>query len=43
MPIQDDSDLRAVAREDDEGLFGRNIDGQLVRVDTPTESASPVA
>ena len=25
-------------RDDDEGLFSRDIDGQLVRLDAPTES-----
>src|SRR5688500_3888614 len=30
--------LSGPIRDDDEGLFSRDIDGQLVRVDAPTES-----
>ena len=35
-----DSDFVAglFVRDDDEGLFSRDINGQLVRLDTPTES-----
>src|SRR5262245_6343327 len=31
------SQFGGVARDDDEGLFSRDINGQLVRLDTPTE------
>lgn len=32
------SDLAASARDDDEGLFSRDLNGQLVRLDAPTEA-----
>src|SRR3954452_117372 len=31
-------DLAASARDDDEGLFSRDLNGQLVRLDAPTEA-----
>src|SRR6202161_1029359 len=36
--MNDEFDLAPSARDDDEGLFSRDINGQLVRLDAPTES-----
>lgn len=38
MPIIQDLVAGPNVRDDDEGLFSRDIDGQLVRLDAPTES-----
>src|SRR2546423_11426600 len=38
MPDQSDFVAGLFVRDDDEGLFSRDINGQLVRLDTPTES-----
>ncbi|MES2572692.1 MAG: 2Fe-2S iron-sulfur cluster-binding protein, partial [Verrucomicrobiota bacterium] len=38
MPTLPDSVSGLFIRDDDEGLFSRDINGQLVRVDSPTES-----
>ena len=36
--LRDDIAIAVAPRDDDEGLFSRDINGQLVRLDTPTES-----
>ena len=38
MPVTPEAVARPFIRDDDEGLFSRDINGQLVRMDTPTES-----
>ncbi|MEA3186285.1 MAG: hypothetical protein QOD99_115 [Chthoniobacter sp.] len=38
MPVTPDPVARPFIRDDDEGLFSRDINGQLVRLDAPTES-----
>src|SRR5260370_17507333 len=38
MPVDSDFVAGLFVRDDDEGLFSRDINGQLVRLDTPTES-----
>ncbi len=38
MPIDLDPESELFVRDDDEGLFSRDINGQLVRLDAPTES-----
>jgi Fe-S-cluster-containing hydrogenase component 2 len=38
MPITPDEESGLFIRDDDEGLFSRDINGQLVRLDAPTES-----
>src|ERR1043166_3630222 len=38
MPFESDFVPGLFVRDDDEGLFSRDINGQLVRLDTPTES-----
>lgn len=36
--LRDDIAIAIAPRDDDEGLFSRDINGQLVRLDTPTEA-----
>ncbi|MEY2439662.1 MAG: hypothetical protein QOI34_1047 [Verrucomicrobiota bacterium] len=38
MPVESDFVPGLFVRDDDEGLFSRDINGQLVRLDAPTES-----
>src|SRR5207237_9907407 len=38
MPFDSDFVPGLFVRDDDEGLFSRDINGQLVRLDAPTES-----
>ena len=38
MPADSEFIAGLFVRDDDEGLFSRDIDGQLVRLDAPTES-----
>lgn len=38
MPLTPDLDSAPFIRDDDEGLFSRDIDGQLVRLDAPIEA-----
>jgi hypothetical protein len=38
MPLDSDFVAGLFVRDDDEGLFSRDINGQLVRLDAPTES-----
>lgn len=38
MPVESDFIPGLFVRDDDEGLFSRDINGQLVRLDAPTES-----
>jgi Fe-S-cluster-containing hydrogenase component 2 len=38
MPVLPESSAGLFVRDDDEGLFSRDINGQLVRLDSPTES-----
>lgn len=38
MPVESDFIPGLFVRDDDEGLFSRDIDGQLVRLDAPTEA-----
>src|SRR5260370_26621258 len=38
MPVDSDFVAGLFVRDDDEGLFSRDINGQLVRLDAPTES-----
>src|SRR2546421_3318699 len=38
MPLDSEFIAGLFVRDDDEGLFSRDINGQLVRLDTPTES-----
>lgn len=38
MPVDPEPENELFVRDDDEGLFSRDINGQLVRLDAPTES-----
>src|SRR5918992_5268621 len=38
MPVLPETPAGLFVRDDDEGLFSRDINGQLVRLDAPTES-----